>query len=104
MHDPPASPLARQRVILRGLSAAAGDLNGKGGLATDYGCTERVALATLGVEVSDLPEGDAYEDGKGWATASGRYTVRLDGPEKRLVKVKPSSLEYDELENVPDVD
>ena len=61
-------PLLGQRVVLRGLNTAA--LNGTRGTAVDFGFSER-----------DLRTGH-------WFTASGRCTVRLDGPEGRLVKVR----------------
>ena len=63
-------PLLDQRVVLRGLNTAA--LNGTRGTAVDFGCSER-----------DPETGD-------WFIASARYTVRLDGPEGRLVKVRTS--------------
>ena len=69
-------PLLGQRVVLRGLTTAA--LNGTRGTAVDFGCSERDP-----------------ETGKR-LTASGRYTVRLDGPERRLVKVRVGNVEEDE--------
>ena len=60
-------------MVLRGLTTAA--LNGTRGTAVDFGFSEK------------RPEtGD-------WLTASGRYTVRLDGPEGRLVKVRAANVE-----------
>ena len=65
-------PLLGQRVVLRGLNTAA--LNGTRGTAVDFGFSEK------------HPEtGD-------WVIASGRCTVRLDGPEGRLVKVRPANV------------
>ena len=69
-------PLLGQRVALRGLTTAA--LNGTRGTAVDFGFSERGPV-----------------DG-GWFTASGRYTVRLDGPEGRLVKVRAANVEEEE--------
>ena len=71
-----ACPLLGQRVVLRGLNTAA--LNGTRGTAVDSGFTD-----------SDLKTGS-------WVVASGRYTVRLDGPEGRLVKVRPANVEEEE--------
>ena len=69
-------PLLGQRVVLRGLNTAA--LNGTRGTAVDFGFRE-----------GDLETGN-------WVTASGRYTVRLDGPEGRLVKVRAANVEEEE--------
>ena len=69
-------PLLGQRVVLRGLNTAA--LNGTCGTAVDFGCSERDP-----------------EDGV-WLIASGRYTVRLDGLEERLVKVRAANVEEEE--------
>jgi len=66
-------PLLGQRVVLRGLNTAA--LNGTRGTAIDFGFSERDP-----------------ETGK-WFADSGRYTVRLDGPEGRLVKVRASNVD-----------
>ena len=67
-------PLLDQRVVLHGLNTAA--LNGTRGTAVDFGFTER-----------DPRRPDA------WVGASGRYTVRLDGPEgRRLVKVRVANV------------
>ena len=63
-------------MVLRGLNTAA--LNGTRGTAVDFGFTER------------------DPEGRGWVTASGRYTVRLDGPEGRLVKVRAANVEEEE--------
>ena len=60
------------RVALRGLTTAA--LNGTRGTAIDFGFSERDP-----------------ETGK-WFADSGRYTVRLDGPEGRLVKVRVANV------------
>jgi len=66
-------PLLGQRVALRGLNTAA--LNGTHGTAVDFGFSER-------------------DPGTGnWVTTSGRYTVRLDGPEGRLVKVRAANVQ-----------
>jgi len=65
-------PLLGQRVVLRGLSTAT--LNGTRGTAIDFGCSER-----------NPKTGN-------WIAASGRYTVRLDGPEGRLVKVRAANV------------
>ena len=72
-------PLLNQRVVLRGLNTAA--LNGTRGTAVDFGFNERG------------PEGRGPETGNNWLTASGRYTVRLDGPEGRLVKVRVANVD-----------
>ena len=69
-------PLLGQRVVLRGLNTSA--LNGTRGTAIDFGFSEK------------------YPDGKRWVIASGRYTVRLDGPEGRLVKVRRANVEEEE--------
>ena len=69
-------PLLGQRVVLRGLNTAA--LNGTRGTAVDFGFSE-----------SNPETGN-------WFTASGRYTVRLDGPEGRLVKVRAANVEEEE--------
>ena len=67
-------PLLGQRVVLRGLNTAT--LNGTRDTAVDFDFSER-----------------------GWTervAASGRYTVRLDGPEglqERLVKVRAANVE-----------
>ena len=63
-------------MVLRGLNTAA--LNGTRGTAADFGCSER-----------DPATG-------GWFVDSGRYTVRLDGPEGRLVKVRAANVEEEE--------
>ena len=65
-------PLLGQRVVLRGLNTAT--LNGTRGTAVDFGFSEK-----------DPETGN-------WLTASGRYTVRLDGPEGRLVKVRTANV------------
>ena len=62
-------------MVLRGLNTAA--LNGTRGTAVDFGFT------------SPPRTGKLFAD-------SGRYTVRLDGPEGRLVKVRPANLEAEE--------
>ena len=69
-------PLLGQRVVLRGLNTAA--LNGTRGTAVDFGFSER------------------HPETGGWLIASGRYTVRLDGPEGRLVKVRAANVEEEE--------
>ena len=69
-------PLLGQRMVLRGLNTAA--LNGMCGTSVDFGFTEK-----------DPETGD-------WVAASGRYTVRLDGPEGRLVKVRAANVEEEE--------
>ena len=69
-------PLLGQRVVLRGLNTAA--LNGTRGTAVDFGFSEK-----------DPETGQ-------WFIASGRYTVRLDGPEGRLVKVRAANVEEEE--------
>ena len=66
-------PLLGQRVALCGLTTEA--LNGVRGTAVDFGCSERAP------------------DGVNFMAASGRYTVRLDGPEGRLVKVRVANVE-----------
>ena len=71
-------PLLGQRVVLRGLTTAT--LNGTRGTAVDFGFSEE------------------DPDGKSWVTASGRYTVRLDGPEGRRVKVRAANVEKEESE------
>jgi len=68
--------LLGQRVVLRGLTTAA--LNGTRGTAVDFGFSEK------------------YSDGEGWVIASGRCTVRLDGPEGRLVKVRAANVEEEQ--------
>ena len=60
-------------MVLRGLNTAA--LNGARGTAVDFGFSE--------VD----PETDE------WFVDSGRYTVRLDGAEGRLVKVRAANAE-----------
>ena len=65
-------PLLDQRVALCGLTTAT--VNGKRGTAIDFGFSER-----------DPETGD-------WLTASGQYTVRLDAPEGRLVKVRAANV------------
>ena len=73
-------PLLGQRVVLRGLTTAT--LNGTRGTAADFGFSEK------------NPEtGD-------WVVDSGRYTVRLDGREGRLVKVRVGNVEEEEEEEV----
>ena len=69
-------PLLGQRVVLRGLTTAT--LNGTRGTAVDFGFSER-----------DPETG-------GWVIASGRYTVRLDGLEGRLVKVRAANVEEED--------
>ena len=69
-------PLLGQRVVLRGLNTAA--LNGTRGTAVDFGCSEQ------------------YPETGNWVVASGRYMVRLDGPEGRLVKVRAANVEEEE--------
>ena len=49
-------------------------LNGTRGTAVDFGFSEK------------HPE-------HGWVIASGRYTVRVDGPERRRVKVRAANVE-----------
>ena len=66
-------------MVLRGLNTAA--LNGTRGTAVDFGFGER--------------DNETRETGK-WVIDSGRYTVRLDGPEGRLVKVRPANVEVEE--------
>ena len=63
-------------MVLRGLDTAA--LNGTRGTAVDFGFSER-----------DPETG-------GWFAASARYTVRLDGPEGRLFKVRVANDEEEE--------
>ena len=63
-------------MVLRGLNTSA--LNGTRGTAVDFGFSEK------------------FPDGTRWVTASGRYTVRLDGPEGRLVKVRTANVEEEE--------
>ena len=63
-------------MVLRGLTTTA--LNGARGTAVDFGFSEK------------------YPDGSRWIFASGRYTVRLDGPEGRLVKVRRANVEEEE--------
>ena len=65
-------PLLGQRVILDGLNTAA--LNETSGTAVDFGFGEKDP------ETND------------WVVASGRYTVRLDGREGRLVKVRSANV------------
>ena len=65
-------PLLAQRVVLRGLNTAT--LNGTRGIAVDFGFSE-----------CDPKTGS-------WLHGSGRYTVRLDGPEERLVKVRTANV------------
>ena len=65
-------PLLGQRVVLRGLNTAA--LNGIRGTAVDFGFSEE-----------DPETGN-------WVIASGRCTVRLDGPEGRQVKVRTANV------------
>ena len=72
-------PLFGQRVVLRGLDTAA--LNGTRGTAVDFGYSGR-----------DPETGQ-------WFVASARYTVRLDGPEGRLVKVRAANVEEEEEED-----
>ena len=62
-------PLLGQRVVLGGLNTAA--LNGTRGTAVDFGFS-----------------GKGPEDGR----CFGRYTVRLDGREGRLVKVRAANV------------
>ena len=69
-------PLLGQRVVLRGLNTAA--LNGSRGTAVDFSF------------------GEEDPDGMGWVADSGRYTVRLDGAEGRLVKVRVANVEEEE--------
>ena len=73
-------PLLGQRVVLCGLNAEA--LNGTRAAAVDFGNGEK-APDVDGVTLR-------------WVAASGRYTVRLDGPEGRLVKVRPANVEAGE--------
>ena len=73
---PQRCPLLDRRVVLGGLNTAA--LNGTRGTAVDFGFSERGAAAGS------------------WLATSGRYTVRLDGPEGRLVKVRPANVEEEE--------
>ena len=63
-------------MVLNGLNTAA--LNGTHGAAFDFSFTEK-----------DSETGAFF-------TASGRYKVRLDGPEGRLVKVRPANVEEEE--------
>ena len=63
-------------MALRGLTTAA--LNGTRGTAIDFGFRE------MHPETGD------------WFADSGRYTVRLDGPEGRLVKVRTANVEEEE--------
>ena len=65
-------PLLGQRVVLRGLNTAA--LTGTRGTAVDSSFSEM-----------DPEHG-------GWFADSGRYTVRLDGAEGRLVKVRAANV------------
>ena len=67
-------PLLGQRVVLSGLNTAA--LNGTRGTAVDFGFSEQ------------------YPETGNWVVASGRYTVRLDGAEGRLVKVRAANVGY----------
>ena len=59
-------------MVLRGLNTAA--LNGTRGTAVDFGFSEK------------------HPETGNWVIASGRYTVRLDGPEGRLVKVRATNV------------
>ena len=63
-------------MVLCGLNTAA--LNGTRGTAVDFSCSER------------------HPETGQWFLASGRYTVRLDGPEGRLVKVRAANVEEEE--------
>ena len=74
---PQRCPLLDRRVVLGGLNTAA--LNGTRGTAVDYGCA-----------CSEVPE-IGGENGA-FLEASGRYTVRLDGREGRLVKVRAANV------------
>jgi len=65
-------PLLGQRVVLGGLTIAA--RNGTRGTAIDFSFCER------------------NPETRNWFTDSGRYTVRLDGPEGRLVRVRAASV------------
>ena len=65
-------PLLGQRAVLRGLNTAA--LNGTRGTAVDFSFSER-----------NPKTGN-------WLADSGQYTVRLDGPEGRLVKVRAANV------------
>ena len=66
-------------MVLGGLNTAA--LNGTRGTAVDFGLTE-----------TDPATGNLV-------IASGRYTVRLDGAEGRLVKVRAANVEEEEEED-----
>ena len=77
-----ACPLLGQRVVLRGLNTEA--LNGTRGTAVDFGYSERA------------PGPGALPGAVNWVIASGRYTVKLDGPEGRLVKVRVANVEEEE--------
>lgn len=67
------SPLLRQRVVVRSSNK---EFDGACGMAIDFGFTQRA---------QDDP---SHPEGGGWITDSGRYTVKLDGPEGQLVKVR----------------
>ena len=73
------SPLLGQLVVLRGLNTAA--LNGTRGTAVDFGFGEIIRHPT---------------DPNLWRGERGRYTVRLDGPEGRLVKARTANVEEEE--------
>ena len=64
-------PLLDQSVVLRGLNTAT--LNGMRGTAVDFSFGEIIRHPT-----------DPFL----WRGGSGRYTVRLDGPEGRLIKAR----------------
>ena len=68
-------PFLDQRVVLIGLNTAA--LNGTRGTAVDFSYSEK------------HPE---YSDARDFVSASGRYTVRLDEPKGRLVKVREANV------------
>ena len=55
-------------------------LNGTRGTAVDFGCCVQ------------------HPDCDGWLVGSGRYTVRLDEPEGRLVKVRVFNVELEEAD------
>ena len=72
------SPLLDQRVVLRDLDTPA--LNGTRGTAVEFGFSER------------------DPESRRWVIKSGRYTVRLDGSELQVVKVRAANVEEEEDE------
>ena len=63
-------------MVLRGLTTTA--LNGTRGTAVDFGFSGQ------------------YPETGNWIIDSGWYTVRLDGPEGRLVKVRAANVEEED--------